>query len=138
MHVKTHPINVFTISFIGSSYIFYNDNFLLSFLVLFILCKWSISREMDTIEEHSSGLVDLLQVCQRHNLNPVTQDKDPPHAKVASDIMSCLFMVSKLKGKTTYFGIDLFAVLGGTLLIVPSDFLTPFSLINQAIKQLIL
>ncbi|XP_022345300.2 ventricular zone-expressed PH domain-containing protein homolog 1-like [Crassostrea virginica] len=49
-------------------------------------------REMDTIEEHSSGLVDLLQVCQRHNLNPVTQDKDPPHAKVASDIMSCLFM----------------------------------------------
>ena len=138
MHVKTHPINVFTISFIGSSYIFYNDNFLLSFLVLFILCKWSISREMDTIEEHSSGLVDLLQVCQRHNLNPVTQDKDPPHAKVASDIMSCLFMVSKLKGKTTSFVIDLFAVLGGTLLIVPSDFLTPFSLINQAIQQLIL
>lgn len=128
----------FTISFIGSSYIFYNDNFLLSFLVLFILCKWSISREMDTIEEHSSGLVDLLQVCQRHNLNPVTQDKDPPHAKVASDIMSCLFMVSKLKGKTTSFVIDLFAVLGGTLLIVPSDFLTPFSLINQAIQQIIL
>ena len=107
-------------------------------LVLLILCKWSISREMDTIEEHSSGLVDLLQVCQRHNLNPVTQDKDPPHAKVASDIMSCLFMVSKLKGKTTYFVIDIFAVLGGTLLIVPSDFLTPFSLINQAIQQLIL
>lgn len=126
MHVKTHPINVFTISFIGSSYIFYNDNFLLSFLVLFILCKWSISREMDTIEEHSSGLVDLLQVCQRHNLNPVTQDKDPPHAKVASDIMSCLFMVSKLKGKTTSFVIDLFAVLGGTLLIVPSDSSHPF------------
>ena len=63
---------------------------------------------MDTIEEHSSGLVDLLQVCQRHNLNPVTQDKDPPHAKVASDIMSCLFMVSKLKGKTTYFVIEIF------------------------------
>ncbi|XP_048762848.2 ventricular zone-expressed PH domain-containing protein homolog 1-like [Ostrea edulis] len=48
-------------------------------------------REMDTIEDHSSGLVRLLQLCQQHNLNPVTQDKDPPHAKVASDIMSCLF-----------------------------------------------
>lgn len=49
-------------------------------------------REMDTIEEHSSGLVNLLQLCQQHNLNPLTHDKDPPHAKVASDIMSCLFM----------------------------------------------
>ncbi|XP_062571516.1 ventricular zone-expressed PH domain-containing protein homolog 1-like [Saccostrea cucullata] len=49
-------------------------------------------REMDTIEEHSSGLVHLLQLCQQHNLDPVSQDKDPPHAKVASDIMSCLFM----------------------------------------------
>eukprot|EP00105_Crassostrea_gigas_P030983 XP_011453537.1 PREDICTED: ventricular zone-expressed PH domain-containing protein homolog 1 [Crassostrea gigas] len=49
-------------------------------------------REMETIEEHSSGLVNLLQLCQQHNLNPLTHDKDPPHAKVASDIMSCLFM----------------------------------------------
>ena len=96
---------------------------------------------MDTIEEHSSGLVDLLQVCQRHNLNPVTQDKDPPHAKVASDIMSCLFMVSKLKGKTTYFVIEIFFVLGRLKwrdIVVPLDFPTPFSIINQAIQQLIL
>lgn len=54
-----------------------------------------VNREMDTIEEHSSGLVNLLQLCQQHNLNPLTHDKDPPHAKVASDIMSCLFMVRK-------------------------------------------
>lgn len=58
---------------------------------------------METIEEHSSGLVNLLQLCQQHNLNPLTHDKDPPHAKVASDIMSCLFMVRKTICFSSYF-----------------------------------
>ncbi|XP_060066450.1 protein melted-like [Ylistrum balloti] len=49
-------------------------------------------RETESIEEHAIALVRLLELCQKHNLNPSSQEKDPPHAKIASDIMSCLFM----------------------------------------------
>ena len=50
-------------------------------------------RETETIEKQAPALVQLLELCQKHNLNPSSHDKDPPHAKVASDVMSCLFMV---------------------------------------------
>lgn len=49
-------------------------------------------REGDSIEIHSKSLVSLLEVCQKYDLNPAAPDKDPPHAKIASDIMSCIFM----------------------------------------------
>jgi len=52
-----------------------------------------ITRETHTIEENAEGLVKLLEVCHAHNLKPVGKDADPPHAKIAADIMSCLFMV---------------------------------------------
>ncbi|KAK3105302.1 hypothetical protein FSP39_021942 [Pinctada imbricata] len=48
-------------------------------------------RETETIEKHAPALVHLLELCQNHNLNPSSHDRDPPHAKVASDVMSCLF-----------------------------------------------
>jgi hypothetical protein len=50
-------------------------------------------READSIEIHSKSLVSLLEVCQKYDLNPAAPDKDPPHAKISSDIMSCIFMV---------------------------------------------
>lgn len=52
----------------------------------------SAIRETHSIEHHVAGLVRLLEVCHTHNLKPVVKDSDPPHAKIASDIMSCLFM----------------------------------------------
>lgn len=49
-------------------------------------------RETDSIEAHSKSLVSLLEICQKYDLNPTSPEKDPPHAKIASDIMSCIFM----------------------------------------------
>ncbi|XP_041377573.1 ventricular zone-expressed PH domain-containing protein homolog 1-like [Gigantopelta aegis] len=49
-------------------------------------------RETNSVEKHASALVGLLEVCQRHNLTQSKKDEDPPHVKIASDIMSCLFM----------------------------------------------
>ncbi|CAG2226491.1 Ventricular zone-expressed PH domain-containing protein [Mytilus edulis] len=48
--------------------------------------------ETGSIEAHSKCLVSLLEICQKYDLNPAAPEKDPPHAKIASDIMSCLFM----------------------------------------------
>ncbi|XP_052212839.1 ventricular zone-expressed PH domain-containing protein homolog 1-like [Dreissena polymorpha] len=53
----------------------------------------SAIRETHSIEENAAGLVQLLEVCHTHNLRPSgIKDADPPHTKIASDIMSCLFM----------------------------------------------
>ncbi|XP_077998363.1 ventricular zone-expressed PH domain-containing protein 1-like isoform X2 [Glandiceps talaboti] len=49
-------------------------------------------RETDSIEQHAAALVLLWQSCLQYNLKPSNRDEDPPHAKIASDIMSCLFM----------------------------------------------
>ncbi|KAK7093613.1 hypothetical protein V1264_007332 [Littorina saxatilis] len=49
-------------------------------------------RETSSIEENTGALVDLLAMCQKHRLAQTSKDEDPPHAKIASDIMSCLFM----------------------------------------------
>ena len=56
--------------------------------IFFFFC-----RETHTIEENAESLVKLLEVCHTHNLKPSPKESDPPHAKIASDIMSCLFMV---------------------------------------------
>ncbi|XP_053380876.1 ventricular zone-expressed PH domain-containing protein homolog 1-like [Mercenaria mercenaria] len=52
----------------------------------------SAIRETHSIEENVVGLVKLLEVCNTHNLKQSVKDTDPPHVKIASDIMSCLFM----------------------------------------------
>ncbi|XP_038061667.1 ventricular zone-expressed PH domain-containing protein homolog 1-like [Patiria miniata] len=49
-------------------------------------------RDTGTIEQHAEALVSLWSSCLQHNLKPLARDEDPPHAKIASDIMSCLFM----------------------------------------------
>ena len=51
-------------------------------------------RETSSIDKHTKALVSLLAMCQKHRLAQANKDEDPPHAKIASDIMSCLFMVS--------------------------------------------
>ncbi|XP_052036356.1 ventricular zone-expressed PH domain-containing protein homolog 1 isoform X3 [Apodemus sylvaticus] len=47
-------------------------------------------RETESIEKHARALVGLWDSCLEHNLRPVGKDEDTPHAKIASDIMSCI------------------------------------------------
>ncbi|XP_042811513.1 ventricular zone-expressed PH domain-containing protein homolog 1 isoform X3 [Panthera onca] len=47
-------------------------------------------RETESIEKHAKALVGLWDSCLEHNLRPSGKDEDTPHAKIASDIMSCI------------------------------------------------
>ncbi|KAM5292078.1 ventricular zone-expressed PH domain-containing protein homolog 1 isoform 2-T2 [Ctenodactylus gundi] len=47
-------------------------------------------RETESIEKHAQALVGLWDSCLEHNLRPSGKDEDTPHAKIASDIMSCI------------------------------------------------
>ncbi|NXC47700.1 MELT protein, partial [Penelope pileata] len=47
-------------------------------------------RETESIEKHGQALVALWESCLEHNLKPSGKDEDTPHAKIASDIMSCI------------------------------------------------
>ncbi|XP_060902228.1 ventricular zone-expressed PH domain-containing protein [Labrus mixtus] len=48
-------------------------------------------RETGSIEEHSRALVGLWESCLEHNLTPQGENtEDTPHAKIASDITSCI------------------------------------------------
>ena len=53
----------------------------------------SAIRETNSIEKFADALVDLLETCLSYNLRPVNGGPDPPHAKIASDVMSCIFLV---------------------------------------------
>ena len=59
----------------------------------------SAIRENASIERHAPGLVALLESCLKHNLRPSNKDEDPPHAKIASDVMSCLFLVGCIQSQ---------------------------------------
>ncbi|CAK1552624.1 unnamed protein product [Leptosia nina] len=56
----------------------------------------SCIKETGTLEKYCSALVALLESCLHHNLMPVghLRDDDPPHAKIASDVISCIVLVS--------------------------------------------
>ncbi|XP_059587050.1 ventricular zone-expressed PH domain-containing protein homolog 1 isoform X5 [Alligator mississippiensis] len=47
-------------------------------------------RETESIEKHGKALVALWESCLEHKLKPSGKDEDTPHAKIASDIMSCI------------------------------------------------
>ncbi|NWS80295.1 MELT protein, partial [Toxostoma redivivum] len=47
-------------------------------------------RETASMEKHGKALVALWESCLEHNLKPSGKDEDAPHAKIASDIMSCI------------------------------------------------
>lgn len=46
------------------------------------------------MEQHAEAMVTLLESCLNHNLKPSQKEEDPPHAKISSDIISCMFLVS--------------------------------------------
>ncbi|KAK7869254.1 hypothetical protein R5R35_000874 [Gryllus longicercus] len=52
----------------------------------------SAIRETGSVEQHAEALVTLLESCLNHNLKPSARDEDPPHAKISSDIISCIFL----------------------------------------------
>lgn len=55
----------------------------------------SCIRETKTAEKYCSALIDLLKTCLQWNLGPTGGTKeDPPHAKIAADIISSIFLVS--------------------------------------------
>ncbi|NXG15622.1 MELT protein, partial [Grallaria varia] len=47
-------------------------------------------RATASIERHGRALVALWESCLEHNLGPWGGEEDAPHAKIASDIMSCI------------------------------------------------
>ncbi|XP_050539223.1 protein melted isoform X2 [Daktulosphaira vitifoliae] len=49
-------------------------------------------RETCSMEQHAEALVALLESCLNHNLKPSQKEEDPPHAKISSDIISCVFL----------------------------------------------
>ncbi|KAG6448700.1 protein melted [Manduca sexta] len=56
----------------------------------------SCIKETGTLDKYCGALVALLESCLHHNLMPVghLRDDDPPHAKIASDIIACIVLVS--------------------------------------------
>nr|XP_023024362.1 protein melted [Leptinotarsa decemlineata] len=52
----------------------------------------SCIRETGSVEQHCEALVALLESCLHHNLQISARDEDPPHAKISSDIISCIFL----------------------------------------------
>ena len=50
-------------------------------------------RETSSIERHGVALVGLWESCLEHNLTPQGETEDTPHAKIASDITSCILQV---------------------------------------------
>ncbi|XP_017071287.1 protein melted isoform X2 [Drosophila eugracilis] len=53
----------------------------------------SCIRETRTAERYCAALVDLLKTCLLWNLQPsVTTKEEPPHAKIAADIISSIFL----------------------------------------------
>uniref|UniRef100_A0A6P7GSE6 Protein melted-like n=1 Tax=Diabrotica virgifera virgifera TaxID=50390 RepID=A0A6P7GSE6_DIAVI len=52
----------------------------------------SCIRETGTVEQHCEALVNLLESCLHHNLQASARDEDTPHAKISSDIISCIFL----------------------------------------------
>ncbi|KAI4461099.1 veph-a/melted [Holotrichia oblita] len=52
----------------------------------------SCIRETGSVEQHCDALVTLLESCLHHNLQLSSRGEDPPHAKISSDIISCIFL----------------------------------------------
>ena len=65
----------------------------LQYIEYYIFFKlFAAIRETGLIEKYADALVDLLETCLNYNLRPLNGGPDPPHAKIASDIMSRIFL----------------------------------------------
>lgn len=67
-------------------------------------------RETSSMERHGSALVALWESCLEHNLQPQGKDEDTPHAKIASDITSCILQVSTHTVRSTQAEVPIFTV----------------------------
>lgn len=55
----------------------------------------SCVRDTSKADQHCGELVDILETCLLiDNLKPSAKNVDPPHAKISSDIVSSIFLVS--------------------------------------------
>ncbi|KAG0409792.1 hypothetical protein HPB47_013101 [Ixodes persulcatus] len=77
---------------IASASDFLHSNNIQSVVEICITRATSAIRDTGTIEQHAHALVALLESCLNHDLRPSSKDEDPPHAKIASDIVSCIFL----------------------------------------------
>uniref|UniRef100_A0A131XW49 Putative ph domain protein melted n=1 Tax=Ixodes ricinus TaxID=34613 RepID=A0A131XW49_IXORI len=77
---------------ISSASDFLHSNNIQSVVEICITRATSAIRDTGTIEQHAHALVALLESCLNHDLRPSSKDEDPPHAKIASDIVSCIFL----------------------------------------------
>nr|CAH7762055.1 unnamed protein product [Callosobruchus chinensis] len=64
-----------------------------SVVEIYVTRVTSCIRETGSVEQHCDALVTLLESCLHHNLKISAKDEDPPHAKISSDIISCIFLV---------------------------------------------
>jgi|LakMenEpi03Aug12_release.lakeMendotaPanAssembly.Ray.scaffolds.fasta_scaffold1073904_2 hypothetical protein len=64
------------------------------FLCIKLNFLFQMYRETGSIEKHADALVALLESCLCHSLAPSSKGEDPPHTKIASDVLSCIFLVS--------------------------------------------
>lgn len=67
----------------------------------------SCVKETGTLDKYCRALVELLESCLHHNLMPLghLRDDDPPHAKIASDIIACIVLVSfSLQSDKEHYG----------------------------------
>ncbi|KAK6617844.1 hypothetical protein RUM43_014073 [Polyplax serrata] len=81
-----------TISEITSNSDYVNNDNDQSVVEICITRVTSAIRETGSMEIHADALVSLLQNCLNHSLKPTCKDEDPPHAKIAADIISCIFL----------------------------------------------
>ncbi|KAI8429598.1 hypothetical protein MSG28_000196 [Choristoneura fumiferana] len=65
----------------------------------------SCIKETGTLEKYCGALVALLESCLHHNLMPIghLRDDDPPHAKIASDVIACIVLISGNKNVMELF-----------------------------------
>lgn len=46
--------------------------------------------------------MDLLKTCLNHDLKALGKDIDPPHAKIASDVLASIFLVRSQNSNNSY------------------------------------
>lgn len=63
-------------------------------IILLTYIMYSLFRDIECVEYHVDTLIDFLMLCIQHNHTPSKNGKIPSHAKISSDILSCLFLIN--------------------------------------------
>lgn len=75
----------------------------------------SCIRETGSAAQHCDALVRLLESCLHHDLQLTSRDEDPPHAKISSDIISCIFLVSYSRSRFVSYLLFFFRITSSRL-----------------------